>query len=250
MKLFLAAVSFLTRVPLPRRFVSTVADVGRSARWFALIGALIGSVYWFAMWALSPLLPAMVVAVLIMVLEALLTGAIHLDGLADMADGFGGGSSREDVLRIMRDHAIGAYGATALALAILLKVTAIAALIDRQRAGPYLVLSPTLGRWSTVMLSYLLPYARCSELEGRRPEGSVVEHVTWREIAIATAISLVIVGCLDPWRGVLIWLIVIAISGIFALVCRRRIGGLTGDTLGANLEICEAAVFLGAVALP
>jgi adenosylcobinamide-GDP ribazoletransferase len=251
MRHLLAAISFLTRIPVPVPTSSpfVAEDVAKSARWFPVVGVLIGVIYLAVYYCLSDFFPASVVAVAIMVTESLLTGALHLDGLADMADGFGGGHSREEVLRIMRDHAVGSYGAVALVLLIALKLTALTGLIERHQVMLYLVISPMLGRWSTVFLNVLLPYARRSEGEGSKPGGNVTDHVSRRELLLATIATGLIVLLLARWRGLICWIAVLGISGIVAGICHARIGGVTGDTLGANTELCEAAVLLVPLAM-
>jgi adenosylcobinamide-GDP ribazoletransferase len=249
MRALVAAITFLTRVPIPGRWDFGASDVGKGARWFPLVGTLIGLAYAVAVWILSPFLPALVIGVIVVGLEAGLTGALHLDGLADAADGFGGGHTRDDVLRIMRDHAIGSYGGVALVLLISLKVTAIAGLIDQHRLGPYLILSPMLGRWSAVLLSCLLPYARRTSPEGSEFGGAVSDFVSWRELTVASLFSMLVAVPVGGWRGMICWVSVIALSGASAMVCRRRIGGVTGDTLGANTEMCEAIVLLAGLAM-
>jgi adenosylcobinamide-GDP ribazoletransferase len=244
MRHLLAALAFLTRIPVRVEPPFVVEEVGKSARWFSIIGASIGVVYVAVYYCFRNLLPASIVAVMIVATESFLTGALHLDGLADMADGFGGGSSRDEVLRIMRDHAIGSYGAVALILLIAIKLAALTSLIERQQATPYLVIAPALGRWSTVLLNVLLPYARRTELEGAKPSGSVTENVSWRDLAIATVSAVLIVLPLAHLHGLVCWISVLAISAIMARICWVRIGGVTGDTLGANTELCEAAVLL------
>jgi cobalamin 5'-phosphate synthase/cobalamin synthase len=244
MRHFVVALTFLTRVALPGQREFKAAEVGKAARWFPLVGGLIGFTGWLVLWALSPFLPALVLASLIVIVEAWLTGALHLDGLADMADGFGGGRSREEVLRIMRDHAIGSYGAVALIVVLLLKVATTAGLMDRGQAGPYLVIAPMLGRWSTVLLNCLLPYARRSEAEGTGPGGSVTEFVGWQELLVATMTSTLITLAFLHWRALACWPAVIAVSTLIGRICHRRIGGVTGDTLGASTEVCEAVVLL------
>jgi len=237
LKQFAAAVSFLTRMPIAARFNFTAEDVGKSARWFPLVGGLIGLVYAVTARGMLRWFPAIIVAVLIILIEALLTGALHLDGVADMADGFGGGKTREDVLRIMRDHAIGAYGGVALIVIILLKLTAISTLIDRHCAEPYLIISAALGRWSTVLLSSSLPYARATG-------ASVSDFVGWRELLAATIVALGIAVAFARISGIICCLGVAVVSAVMGYVCRARIGGVTGDTLGANVEISEAVVLL------
>jgi cobalamin 5'-phosphate synthase/cobalamin synthase len=183
-------------------------------------------------------LPLYVVAVLLVTLDALLTGALHFDGLADTADGFGGGKSREDILRIMRDHAIGSYGGMALAIVIALKVTAYAALLNQSNFVPALILTPALGRWSILLLTASLPYARQSP--------SPIEGMGKRPLLWGTCIAAIAVAMLaaQSIRAVVAMAVVVAVTGAFGFYCRRRIAGITGDTLGANLQLCECAVLL------
>jgi cobalamin 5'-phosphate synthase/cobalamin synthase len=239
-----AALAFLTRVPLPSRLVFDAKDVGRSARWFPLIGLLIGGFLVAALQLLNRALPPLVSAFLIAAVDALLTGALHLDGLADTADGFGGGRTREDVLRIMRDHAIGSYGGVALILLLATKAATLAALIEHQRAVVYLALMPMLGRWSIVLLSATVPYARRSDQEGAPPGGAVSDFVGRLELIVASLITLAAAFILANWRGLAAVFVVLASTALWGWYCRRRIMGITGDTLGASVEISETLVLL------
>jgi cobalamin 5'-phosphate synthase/cobalamin synthase len=240
-----ASIAFLTRIPVPGAGGFGAEDVGKSARWFPAVGLLLGAVYALMLRLLSSKFPPHVIAVLIVVAEALLTGALHMDGLADMADGFGGGRTREDVLRIMRDHVIGSYGGTALILAIGLKVTAMGALVHGGHAVPYLLLAPMLGRWSILPLSRFLAYAREST--------AAVNHIGTAELVWASLVAAVAVGVLaaftTPWHGLVCWVAVAASSAWFGRFCFRKIGGVTGDTLGANVQISECVVLLAGLAL-
>jgi cobalamin 5'-phosphate synthase/cobalamin synthase len=238
MRRLAAAVAFLTRAPLPARLGFGAADVGRGALFFPLVGAALGLTASAALPLRDLGLPSLVVAVLCVALLALATGALHLDGLADTVDGFGGGRTREDVLRIMRDHAVGAYGALALVLVVLLKVAAVAALVDRGQARPYLVVAAALARWSGVALARICPYARPAE---GGLGAALTEHVGWVELAGATLLAgaaTLLVG----WGAVACWAAVLAVTALAAWVCLRRIGGVTGDTLGATTELGEAAI--------
>jgi len=242
-----AAIAFLTRVPLPSRLVFDTEDVGRSTRWFPLIGLMIGGFLVAALQLFTLVFPPLVTALLIVAVDALLTGALHQDGLADTADGFGGGHTREDVLRIMRDHAIGSYGAVALILVVAIKVSALAELIVRHRAAPWLAFMPMLGRWSVVLLSATQPYARRSDKEGAPPGGAVSDFVGRVELIVASVTALPISFILASWRGLAAALLVLAASALWGWYCRRRIGGITGDTLGASVEISEVLVLLFAL---
>ncbi len=234
MKSMAAAVAFCTRIPVPVAFGAE--DVGKAARWFPLVGAILGAVSIGISWLLMPHLPSIIVAVLILLAEAGLTGALHMDGLADTADGLGGGKTKEDKLRIMRDHAIGSYGATVLILTFALKITAISSLIVRSTCSPYLVLAPMLGRWNIVLLSCALPYAR--------PNPAVSRHIGTRELIWATAIVLLLVCAWTRWGGLIAWALSAASAALFGLFCRKRIDGVTGDTLGASEEIGQCVVLL------
>jgi cobalamin 5'-phosphate synthase/cobalamin synthase len=240
----LAALTFLTRLPLPRSLEFDAKDIGRSERWFPLVGALVGLIEAGALWLLAPRLPAAVAAILVLAVDALLTGAMHLDGLADTADGFGGGRTREDVLRIMRDHAIGSYGGVALVLVLGLKAAAIAALVGAGRALPAVLLAPVLGRWSAVLLSAALPYSRPSAEGERITAGAPSRFVGPVELIIATLTAAALAAAAGRWRGAAMCGAVGVWAALWGWRCRRRIGGVTGDTLGAGIEIAQCLVLV------
>ena len=236
MKSFLAAIAFLTRLPVGRLAVFDAADVAHSAGWFPLVGGLLGAICSAEAALLKGYLPPGVVAVLLVLLDALLTGAMHFDGLADTADGFGGGQSHEDILRIMRDHAIGSYGGLALIVLVALKVTAYAALLKQSYWMPALILTPALGRWSILLLTAALPYAR---LSASVIEGMGILPLFWGTATIAMALSAAMSA-----RACIAVAIVVLVTACFGFYCRHRIAGITGDTLGANVQLCESAALL------
>ena len=239
MKSLLASIAFCTRIPI--RLAFTAEDVGRAARWFPVVGALLGLIYLALSRGLTPYFPSVVVAVLILAAEALITGALHHDGLADAVDGLGGGKTREDCLRIMRDHAIGSYGATALILLLGLKAVTIGALVAANRWSAYLILAPVIGRWNIVLLSRWLPYARPSE--------AVSRHIGNAELIWATIFCAAITFPLERWHGAICWGAATLSAVVFGQFCHQKIGGVTGDTLGASEQIGEAVVLLLGTAL-
>ncbi|PTL81370.1 adenosylcobinamide-GDP ribazoletransferase [Vitiosangium sp. GDMCC 1.1324] len=240
MRRLFAGIAFLSRIPVPGAATFDAADVGRATLLFPVVGALLGGLLVLVRHALYPALPPLVAAFLLLAVGALLTGALHLDGLADMADGFGGGRTKEDVLRIMRDHLIGAYGAVALLLVVGLKASALAALLERGQADGALLVAPVLGRWASVFQGRFLPYARRSGGLG----SAITDHVGWMEWVGATLLTLGGVGGLLGWWGGVVFGGVTAVSAIQGAWCKTRIGGITGDTMGANTEVCEALVFV------
>src|SRR5687768_13358515 len=145
--------------------------------------------------------PATLTATLVVGFGAWATGAIHLDGLADTADGFGGGRDREEVLRIMRDPLIGSYGAAALVFVVGVKVTAIAALLDRGAAFPFVVAAPAISRWTISALAAWLPYARTEGGLGR----AVTHERDTIGLIVATAVTaLIAIGVLSV-DGLIVW---------------------------------------------
>jgi adenosylcobinamide-GDP ribazoletransferase len=238
-KSLLASIAFCTRIPVRVPFATE--DVGKAARWFPVVGAMLGLLYWGIAIVLQSYFPATVTAVVIVATEALVTGALHFDGLADTLDGFGGGKTRDDILRIMRDHAIGTYGAMALILLTALKVTAMTALIEQHRLFPVVLLASALGRWNIVLLSWRLPYAR--------PSQAVSRNIGRREMIWATLATALLVGVAGSWRGGVCWAGSALCAVLFGRFCRKKIDGVTGDTLGASEQLGESVVLLAGLAL-
>lgn len=242
-KRFLTALAFLTRIPV-RSTTCTPEAIGRSASMFPIVGALVGIAEVLVLWMCRRAMPPTLTATVVVLTGVVLTGALHLDGLADMTDGFGGGRTREDVLRIMRDHEIGTYGAIALIITLVLQISAIANLIERDVAAPFLVVAPTASRWAMVLLGRQLPYARPDAGLGR----ALTDHVRDREVWTSTALVLAITTVVAGGSGIVSLAVTLALTVGVGFACGRRIGGVTGDTLGANAVLCETMVLVAAVA--
>ena len=245
MKALLVATVFLTRIRLP--VAAEAADVGRAARWFPLVGAGLGVVAALAAKGMAgiPGLPPILGALLLVGAGAWITGAIHLDGLADTVDGFGGGRSRDDVLRIMRDPVIGSFGAIALLLVMGSKVGALATLLERHTAVPVLLVAPTLSRWTIVALNAWLPYARPEGGLG----GAITNHRGASALVWATAVTAVVTVMAVRAQGLILWACAVVVMAAFGFTARRRIQGVTGDVFGASVEVTEATVLVAAVLL-
>ena len=157
-----------------------------------------------------------------------------------MFDGFGGGRTRDDVLRIMRDHTIGTYGATALILMLLLTASCLVALKTPLLVAYWLAAGGAFGRWAIALLSRALPYAR--------PNDSVSSHIGVRELIVAT-LTVCATGFLIRWQALAAAGVTLVIALALGALYRKRIGGVTGDTLGATSQICETAVLLTGVVL-
>jgi adenosylcobinamide-GDP ribazoletransferase len=235
---------FSTRLPFRHRAPIAGADVARASWALPLAGALVGAlgaaVYWLAH-ALG--LPPAVAAALALTTTLLATGCLHEDGLADTADGFGGGASRERKLEIMRDSRIGSYGACALIMSLLLRVTALASLADPGLVAPVLIAAHASARATMPALVLLLPQARTDGLAadaGPPPRPSVIVA------GILAAIALLL--GLGPVTAIIALALLLAAIGFIARLSLRQIGGQTGDVLGALEQLGEVLVLLTALA--
>jgi adenosylcobinamide-GDP ribazoletransferase len=240
---FAVATGFLTRVPTatPQLAPGLLAD----AAWaFPLVGAGIGGVAALA-YGLAQLLGLGVLPAALLAVAAgiAVTGALHEDGLADTADGFGGGADRAGKLAIMRDSRVGSFGALALVLSIALRAAALAAIGDAVHAGLALIAAHAASRAFLPAAMALLPPARADGLgatAGRpRPE------VATLAAAVGAAIALLALG---PWRGAAALGLAVAATLLAGLLARRQIGGYTGDVLGAFQQLGEIAMLLAASA--
>ena len=238
------AVSLSTRIPLGPAAPTLEGDIARASWALPAAGILVGLagaiVYWLATRLRLQPEPA---AMLALAATILITGAMHEDGLADTADGFGGGKTREDKLAIMRDSRIGAFGACALIVSIVLRWSALAAIADPRLVAIALVVAHASARAPLPLFMRLLPPARTDGLSvsaGQPPPQSVV-------IAIALGLACLLSGF--GLRGTMISLLVLAAAILLiAHLSRKQIGGQTGDVLGALEQVCETAILLIATA--
>ena len=234
------AIAFLTRVPVGRFVALDAADVARGGAVFPLVGAGIGAAVGGVADGLAGALTAPLGAVLGLAVGAALTGVLHLDALADTADALGA-ATRERALEIMRDHAIGSYGAVALVLDLAAKAAALAALARHGDALRFAVCAAAVARAAPLVLSAALPYARPGAGLGR-----AVGSTGWVRCAVAGALA----AGFCVWLGALPLLAaaagVVLIAGVGA---QRWLGGVTGDVLGATAEVAELAALVTAVAL-
>jgi adenosylcobinamide-GDP ribazoletransferase len=194
---------------------------------------LLGSLLW----------PPLVAVVASTVATILLTGALHEDGLADAMDGFGGGRTRDQVLAIMKDPRIGVFGALALGLALLLKVTCLQAVVPA-RGAQLLVSGHALSRFGVVVLMSCLPYARETGPSRARPFGQDLSSASIAVAGLAGIAPLTLLGA--PSLGGVGAAAVV--GGTWGLYLRRRLGGYTGDTMGAAQQLMELGFYLGAIA--
>jgi adenosylcobinamide-GDP ribazoletransferase len=241
-KAALAAFQFLTILPLPRNLDLGERAIGRGIWFFPVVGLLIGAAVAGLDFGLSQLLPPLPESVLLVCALLLVSGGLHVDGLADTADGFFSSRPRERILEIMKDSRSGPMAIAALVCVLCLKMAALASLPTQpwlQRAGA-VVLMPLAGRCALVFQLNLLPYARA---EGGLASAFVkARHglqPVWAMAVLAGA-SWLLLGL----AGVAVVVGVLLTNVLFAWYCHRKIRGFTGDTLGAACELTEVAVAL------
>jgi adenosylcobinamide-GDP ribazoletransferase len=236
---FKMAVGFLTRLPVPHPDGAGPANFARAYRLFPAVGGLIGLALGVLCLALRQVgVPDLAAAALVLGAAALLTGALHEDGLADVADGFGGGRDVEARLAIMRDSRIGSYGAIALLVSFVAKLSALAAIPDAYVVQS-LIAAHALARGILPFLSLNLPYARQDGLA--RTSGQPDTTTA----AIAGALALLIALVALSWSEALWAAVAAGISGfVMARLASRQIGGQTGDVLGAAEQVAETAILV------
>jgi len=238
----LAAIAFLTRIPVGGRVALDARDVARGAALFPLVGGAVGGGCGLLADALAGPLPPLVAGGLAVALAALLTGAMHLDALADTADALGG-RTRERALEIMRDHAVGAFGAVALVLACLVDAASLGALGAQGEAALVGLAAGAAGRAAILPLALVLPYARAGDGQGRVLDGI-------GPVAVAVGLGLAVLLAVPAGLAGLGGLGVAAVAtAALALYWRRWLGGVTGDTLGATAKLAETATLVTALAL-
>lgn len=233
-----AALGYFTRVPVPYGVGAAQGDLAGAIRYFPLIGALVGAFGAFVYLLAWRVFPASLAVLLSMAATLLVTGAFHEDGLADCCDAFGGGMAREDVLRIMRDPRIGAFGAIALVMALAIKWQALAALPPLVAAW-VMVAAHAASRALAASLLVTLDYARA---EGKA--GAVVRRLSVRAYGLIAALGLPWLFWPD-WRAGLAALAVAAVLRmLMSRYFQRRLGGYTGDCLGFAQQVFELAIYL------
>lgn len=226
------ALAFLTRLPVRVRDNEDV-DVGRSVAFFPVVGIVLGAAIVLLVRLLDGALPASVLAVLSATLLAALTGGLHLDGVADTFDALGAPTAdRARMLDILRDSRIGAHGAAALVLLVLLQVTVLHAVIADRELG-ILLAFPVVARWVAALVIVLFPYARSRGLGV-----AFHAHAQRADVAVATAITALVV-LVTGWIALLAALVTAALVLLFVWRVARRLGGVTGDVCGAAIEIAQ-----------
>lgn len=237
------AAGFLTVLPVLARGEVSPETVAASFGWFPLVGFALGGLLAAENLLLAPLFGNVLTAVLLVLTTTVLTGAVHLDALADTADALGAGGDRDRALQIMRDRSIGSFGAVAIFFVLAIEIAALAMMKPSPRIVA-LWLAPGLARWAMVAVGWRIDYLRKvgagAALIG--PGGD-------RNFMLACAIAGIAAALVPESRTLLACAVAIVIAGIARAAYYRWLGGVTGDLIGAAGELVEVAVLLALAAI-
>ena len=240
MKALITAIGFLTRIPVSKRLEVDGKGLARSMAYFPLVGFLLGLILAAVNSALAFILPEHLINVIVILVLTLLTGGMHLDGFADTVDGFCAKTvKKEEILNIMRDSRIGAMGVIGLIMLLLLKYEALNS-IPAQFKNSALILMCSISRWGQVMVSRFCGYARKEDGLGK----SFVGNVGKLEFYFATILTASISLLLYFPKAVILLVFASIAAWMMMRYVNKRIGGMTGDTIGAISELLEIGVLL------
>jgi adenosylcobinamide-GDP ribazoletransferase len=243
-KLFLSAVAFMTRLPVPLGMQGTPETLPNSAVFFPLVGLLVSAGAIILNHVFARFVAHEVVIVIVLFFLVAITGGFHEDALADAADGFGGGWGKDQILNIMRDSRVGSFGALAIALALLARFVFLNN-IPPQKFDSYLVAGQVTCRWTALPLAFFLPPAREQSGQGARVAGKI----TIFSLVTGTLMMLVILAVALGMKALWVGLAAVVMVGLTGAYYRHRIGGVTGDCLGATNQLTEVAVYFAGVVL-
>lgn len=252
LRLFLTAVQFFTRLPVPAWVGHSAQQLEQAARYLPLVGAIVGLLSAAALYLGAQMLPLAMAVVLGIAAGILVTGAFHEDGLSDFADGMGGGHSKEKILSIMKDSRVGAYGVIALVLVLLLKYQALLTLCSRHSllfAAAALIAAHSVSRLMAASIMLTQRYIREDDSSRARPAAQL--NTASFAVALLTGIAAAGLLYVAGATAAAILAAVVAASLMrlyLAWRLQKRLGGYTGDCLGAVQQLSELAFYMGLLA--
>ena len=243
---FIILIQFMTRIPIPLKISYSEKKLGKSIKFFPLVGLIIGLILYFANFLIIVYLKNIfynktIIAIFLIILEILIVGIIHIDGLADTFDGLFSYAKKEKMLEIMKDSRIGTNGTVILILYFITKTVLISEIITIN--SKYLIIFPIIARLSTPVNAGLSNYARKSGMSN-----AIISENGIFEAIFSLALSIILVFYIIDIKGIVAISIAFIFIIIFMLNVRKKIDGITGDIMGACLELTSILVlFLGIV---
>ena len=241
----LAALQFLTIIPMPRRREVSAEEAGASLGYFPLVGLFLGAVLAGIDWSLSLILPSSIVNAVIIIALLLLTGALHIDGFIDTCDALFGQRIPEERWQIMSDSRVGGFGVVGAFCLLLMTYVSLGGIPEAYKMIA-LILMPTLSRWSMVYAIFGFPYAKPAGL-GK----TFKEQANWRKLTLATSLVLastlgllIIKGWVLIFAGLALVFMVWLVAASLGLFLQRKFAGLTGDSYGAINEVTQVFILI------
>ena len=255
--IFFTALMFYTRIPCPKGIDHNPDYLNKASRYFPLVGWIVGIVA-FGVYGIFDYLIGPEIAVLLsMIASILVTGAFHEDGFADVCDGFGGGWTKEKILMIMKDSAIGAYGAIGLVVLLLVKLLSVNMLLKIAEIPAlnlyvvyllFFISAHAVSRLAAVSIVFTHQYSREDATSKSKP---IAQNYTWREVLGALFFGLLpvlIMACFQ-WQLMIVLVPVFAMRFYLSRYFQKWIDGYTGDCLGATQQVCEVVFYLSAIVI-
>ncbi|WP_374173847.1 adenosylcobinamide-GDP ribazoletransferase [Flavobacterium tructae] len=246
--IFFTCLMFYTRIPCPKNINHDPDYLNKATRYFPFIGWIVGSISFLAFYLFSLFLSIETAVLLAIIASILTTGAFHEDGFADVCDGFGGGWTKEKILLIMKDSAIGAYGAIGLVLLFLLKFKLLSESISLFTTNIFLIFllfisAHSLSRLAAISIIFTHEYSRDDATSKSKP---IAKKHSWKEITGSFFFGLIPLLALSFFQSeFLLAIIPVFIMRYFlARYFQRWIDGYTGDCLGATQQVCEVIYYL------
>ena len=255
--IFFTALMFYTRIPCPKNIDHNPEYLNKASRYFPLIGWIVGGIS-FVFYYIGAFLFTNEIAVIISMIAGILTtGAFHEDGFADVCDGFGGGWTKEKILLIMKDSAIGAYGAIGVVLLFLLKFTALSELVQSTQITNHyslitilllFVSAHSISRLAAISIVFTHQYSREDASSKSKP---IAQNFTWKEVIGASFFGLLPLVILSffQWQLLLVLIPIFIARFFLARYFQKWIDGYTGDCLGATQQVCEVIFYLSIIGI-
>lgn len=243
--IFLTAILFFTRIPCPKWVNHEASILSKSAKYFSLVGIIVGAIGALVYWATAIMLPKEVAILLSMISTIYCTGAFHEDGFADVCDGFGGGWTKEKILTIMKDSRLGTYGVIGLILILGVKFYALKSIIS-----PYIPLVIITGhstsRFIATTLLYTHPYVSDTDTSKSKPAAT---NITFSMLIISGAIACIPLALFYKWQLFLLLIPMYLAKAYLGRIFKTWIGGQTGDCAGAVQQFTEVIFYLSFIVL-
>ncbi|MCM8710058.1 adenosylcobinamide-GDP ribazoletransferase [Clostridium sp. SYSU_GA19001] len=231
---FLLMLQFLTRIPININLNCEKDNFRKGAVFLPIVGFIVGGLQWIIYYLLNKVLPNNIIAVIMVITAVMVTGALHIDGLGDTCDGFFAFKGKDRIIEIMKDSRIGSFGAIAVSADLLMKVMAISYILDSSFAAA-VIAAAVMGRFSIIFISYISKPAK-SNGSGNLFIGNMNRIIVLISGLLSFGINIVLLGLKI---SLIIFSAVVILTFLFKKYCENKIGGATGDILGANNELVE-----------